>query len=408
MMKKLLSKIALFSILITASIINNANSQWTQQSGGLGADRTVRAFDSLGTNLFAATNDNGVYISTNSGTNWSQSGLAGLQVNTLIVKDNTILAGVQNYPSGTGGVYVSTNNGTSWVQAVSDYTVYSLAILGNNILAGTNISGILRSTNNGANFSNISVASNVINALKVSGSNIFAGVNDSGVYVSSNSGANWTSTTLNNKTVLSLTVSGTNIFAGTYDSGVYFSSNNGATWTQTSLGNYYVLSMASSGSNIFAGTYGFGIYHSSNNGTTWTQKNEGFFAAYTIYGIAVKFNYVYAGTIFASTWRRVYSNIIAGVQQISTTSPASFLLGQNYPNPFNPNTKINFSIPKSSNTILKVYNTNGLEVETLVNQNLQAGTYSVDFKTSNLSSGIYFYTLIAGDFRETKKMMLVK
>ncbi len=407
MKTKLILLFQLSVLLLT--ITQHANSQWTQQSGGLNADRTIRAFDSLGTNLLAATNDNGVYISTNNGSAWTQSGLVGLQVNALIAKDNTILAGVQDYPPGAGGVYVSTNNGTSWVRVGSNYTVLSLAILGNNILAGTHLDGLLRSTNNGANFSSISIGSNTINALKVAGSNIFAGVNDSGVYVSTNNGANWTSTTLNNKTVLSLTVSGTNIFAGTYDSGVYFSSNNGATWTQTSLGgNYYILSMASRGNNIFAGTYGFGIFHSSNNGTTWTQKNEGFFSAYSIYDIAIKFNYVYAGTISGSVWRRVYSNMIAGVQQTSSITPAAFLLNQNYPNPFNPETKINFSIPKTSNTVLKVFNTNGTEVQTLVNQNLQAGTYSVEFGNTNLTSGIYFYTLTSGEFKETKKMILVK
>jgi hypothetical protein len=88
--------------------------------------------------------------------------------------------------------------------------------------------------------------------------------------------------------------------------------------------------------------------------------------------------------------------------------PVSYKLEQNYPNPFNPTTVINFTIPKAANVTLKVYNAVGQEVATLVNEFKTASSYQVDFNASKLASGVYFYTINAGSFTQTKKMMLLK
>lgn len=85
-----------------------------------------------------------------------------------------------------------------------------------------------------------------------------------------------------------------------------------------------------------------------------------------------------------------------------------FSLEQNYPNPFNPTTNIEYSIPKQAHVTLKVYDVLGNEVATLVNRELSAGVYNSKFDGSKLSSGIYFYTLSADNFIETKKLLLVK
>lgn len=88
--------------------------------------------------------------------------------------------------------------------------------------------------------------------------------------------------------------------------------------------------------------------------------------------------------------------------------PAEFNLAQNYPNPFNPTTTIQYSIPKSVNVEIKVYDVLGNEVATLVNEEKPAGVYEVEFDASNLSSGVYFYKISAGSFNETKKMILLR
>ena len=90
--------------------------------------------------------------------------------------------------------------------------------------------------------------------------------------------------------------------------------------------------------------------------------------------------------------------------------PTEFILNQNYPNPFNPSTIISYELPNASKVIIKVYDIIGNEVATLVNEEKPAGVYNVKFRTrsSELSSGIYFYKLTAGDFIQTKKMILMK
>jgi len=97
----------------------------------------------------------------------------------------------------------------------------------------------------------------------------------------------------------------------------------------------------------------------------------------------------------------------------SNTIPAQFELSQNYPNPFNPSTVIKFSLPEASLVSLNIYNILGQEVMTLLNENKNAGTYSVQWNGennfgNNVSSGAYIYRIIAGNNVVTKKMILMK
>ena len=88
--------------------------------------------------------------------------------------------------------------------------------------------------------------------------------------------------------------------------------------------------------------------------------------------------------------------------------PVGYKLSQNYPNPFNPTTKVKYTIPKMSQVTLKVYNLIGQEVATLVNEVQPAGNYIALFEANTLATGVYFYRLEAGNFREVKKMLLLK
>lgn len=103
-----------------------------------------------------------------------------------------------------------------------------------------------------------------------------------------------------------------------------------------------------------------------------------------------------------------FTFLITGVSPISSNVPDEFKLFNNYPNPFNPNTKIKFNIKDLRLVTLKVYDITGKLVSTLVNQKLQAGEYNVDFDGGELSSGIYIYRLVAGDFVQSEKMILIK
>jgi hypothetical protein len=85
-----------------------------------------------------------------------------------------------------------------------------------------------------------------------------------------------------------------------------------------------------------------------------------------------------------------------------------FILSQNYPNPFNPNTLINYSIPKADFVVIKVYDILGNEISTLLNEYREAGSYKVKFDGNGISSGMYYYRIISGDYSDTKKMSLLK
>jgi len=98
----------------------------------------------------------------------------------------------------------------------------------------------------------------------------------------------------------------------------------------------------------------------------------------------------------------------AGIKIISGNVPAKFNLSQNYPNPFNPSTNIRFDIAVQSKVQLVLYDLIGDEVSTLINKEMNPGSYSVDWNASQFPSGVYFYKLRAGSFIETKKMMLLK
>lgn len=103
-----------------------------------------------------------------------------------------------------------------------------------------------------------------------------------------------------------------------------------------------------------------------------------------------------------------FYNSTSGIKEIGGNIPSDFSLEQNYPNPFNPATKINFSLPEANNVTLKIYNALGQEITTLVNQFMNAGKYEVSYDAAELPTGIYLYSLSAGNFKSVKKMLLIK
>jgi hypothetical protein len=92
----------------------------------------------------------------------------------------------------------------------------------------------------------------------------------------------------------------------------------------------------------------------------------------------------------------------------TSIAPDEFWLSQNHPNPFNPSTNIRYEVPRESHVTLRIHNVLGQEVAALVNELRQPGRYQVQWNAENFSSGVYFYRLQAGDFVQTKKLMVVK
>lgn len=103
-----------------------------------------------------------------------------------------------------------------------------------------------------------------------------------------------------------------------------------------------------------------------------------------------------------------FTNYVTGLETNDGISPVEFKLDQNFPNPFNPSTLISYSLPKSSQVSIKIYDIVGREVTELVNEYQEAGKYILPFTANNLSSGVYFYKIRAGEFSAVKKMNLIK
>jgi hypothetical protein len=107
-------------------------------------------------------------------------------------------------------------------------------------------------------------------------------------------------------------------------------------------------------------------------------------------------------------FRAIGDTTLVDVRMPESEIPVEFALRQNYPNPFNPVTTISFDLPGASHVVLTMYNVLGQEVATAVNEPLPAGRYTRTFDAGRLASGVYFYRLVAGQYSETKRMMVLK
>ena len=343
----------IFWLLVILSVSQNSLAQWQQTNGPYGGQ--VNCFAVSGTNIFAGTPVNGVYFSSDNGTNWDEmsNGLSDLNVRALCVSGWNLFAGT---PS---GVFYSTDNGTSWTDVSTGLTntdVYSLTISGTDLFAGTADGGVFLSTDNGTNWTNISIGSagDYVRVLAMIGINLFAGTDGSGLYRSTDNGMNWAPANgilenyiraivsngngsifvgahsgittpgvvyrsenggnswyaLNNGFagaghLLSMTVSGPNIFAGTGELGnigVYLISDVGiARWRLTSLTDLMISSLAVIGNEVFAGTEvsghigAPGVFLTYNNGTKWTDINNGMINT-NVQTFAADNTYLYTGT----------------------------------------------------------------------------------------------------------------
>ena len=122
-------------------------------------------------------------------------------------------------------------------------------------------------------------------------------------------------------------------------------------------------------------------------------------------------SYSYRIKAYKDTLESEYSDVaslLVGVNEVSIEIPKEYSISQNYPNPFNPTTKIKFALPQNGMTKIIIYDLLGREVQTIINNELRAGYHEINFDASNFHSGVYFYRIQAGNFIQTKKMILMK
>lgn len=261
---------------------------------------------------------------------------------------------------------------------------------------------------------------------------IYVGTDDSHVWVSSDNGSTWNeiSDGLPVRWVTRVAVDPTNenIVYVTFNGlkwrdpqpHVFRSTDKGASWTDISNNlpdapvNAFAVDPIEP-SRLYLGN-DVGMYVSFNSGQSWWVLGEGL-PVLPVSDIKIHptTRELVAGTYGRSMYKIDLDLVPTNIES-SELIVSGFYLEQNYPNPFNPITKIKFTIPsvfasgtkQSQQVILKVYDILGNEVVTLINEKKLAGNYEVDFNAKELTSGIYFYKLVANEFSDTKKMILLK
>lgn len=387
-------------------------AQWSKTNGP--DSNRVNAFAFSGTNLFAGTDD-GVFLSTDNGLNWTpiNSGLTNNWVTSLVMCDTSLFAGTMG-----GGIFVLPLNEENWTTVnygLMDSGVYCLAVSDTIILAGTCGGGIFRATRDGKIWTAVNsgfIYDNLrcIQCITPLGISIYTGA-FSGIFASIDQGDNWTRLDSTITMAYAFAASGSNLIAGTW-SGTYLSEDNGEIWTMVDSGPDHVLSLAINDTNVYAGSEGRGVLISGDHGESWYAVNLGLTST-AVLSLAVVDTFLYAGTDRKGIWRRPLSEITAvtepaALEPASTGLPSHFRLGQNYPNPFNPTTMILFDLPTKSYVSLKVFDLRGKEISTLISEELPAGRHSRQWNAADYASGIYFYRLQAGNYMETKKLILLR
>ena len=379
----------------------------------------------------------------------------------IVTKDGTLLAG------GLGGLFRSTNNGDIWtavtgsiasknILSMAQHPTGTLFALGGD--TQTYIVTVYMSTDDGSQWTDIQIGFELFATKCISISHsgtILVGGADT-LYRSTDVGASWSilpQDIIFYGSIITIIFDSSDIaYAGSVW-GACYSTNDGESWNV--LGafrlEHYISSLAITSTNeIVAGTYGHGVYKVNGFSSTWTpigltgksslsmitnKKGEVFLGrsngevlkyigdtSWVSLGTGIpstyvwclaldSLDYMYAGTANGTVYKS--NNTVTEVINNFPNELKHFFLKQNYPNPFNPTTTISYQIPARGVVTLKVYDLLGREVATLINEEKPAGSYEVQFNSHsgnvrNLTSGIYFYQLKAGNYLETNKMILLK
>ncbi len=447
-----MKKLIYFFVVTILVLSTNAYSQWTIAGGvvGAGTAPSICVVSPTCAWIAGGTNTPIIYRTTNGGTTWTPIGVTGLPVkavwNIWAVDSLTAYVGDGGDAAGqTGGdatLSKTTNGGVSWTAVAN--TGGTAGFINGVIFSRSNPQvgfaqsdpptgtgqayWIRKTTDGGATWTSqsppgISGAASAQNSLFIIDANFYGFGLNAGtprLDMTTNGGTTWF--------VANLGVAGNFTSAAAFHdnklTGIAASStslpniarttNGGLNWSTvvaTGLAGTSACKWVSNTNTCYmSGATGTvaSISKSTNGGLNWTAMTTGGLNGVshmdvkrfgtTVSGYAVCTD----GTVLK------LSETVTSVEDPSLIVPSSYSLEQNYPNPFNPTTTIRFALPNSSDVSLKVYDALGNEVMSLVNGFKNAGSHSVEMNASNLSSGVYFYKLQAGNFVATKKLTLIK
>ena len=394
-------------------------------------------YSGLSTDIVWISTDSGyVCRSVDGGKTFTPAGKPSDGIYCVVALSDQIAVVASGPAAGNGTIYRTTNGGTTWT-SVYTATGAWFDLLGktdainlwaiSDPLTTNGKFHIVKSTDSGLTWTlcaNLPASGSTVAGLNNSGyqvgNTIWFGLGTSGttgankVYKSVNGAAGpWTSatTTAQSTTCMafsSSTGAGLVGFSGVANT-LNKTTNGGGAWTSltTALGTPHVFEYIQGTSTAYAGSTN-GLYKTTDNGTTWVVETLPQGVTGEPYSIKLVNNGV-NGLVGGTSGMLLRKANVTGIKDSKNNLKAdAFELNQNYPNPFNPSTQITYSLAERANVTLKVFNTLGQEVAVLMNGEQAAGNHFVNFEGRNLASGLYLYTLKAGNSVSTKKMMLLK
>lgn len=384
------------------------------------------------TNLLSfqgGTQDNNKQTSTDGGNNWIQrsTGDGGY---TIVDPVNT------NYIYGqyvNGSIQRSNNSGVSFTNITPGtstgglfYNPYEIApgdhntiVFGRADIWKTTNAQTATTSSGWTQIATTSIVGGSVSAIGISATNInkiYIGTSNGRILVTTDNGANWSVQT-GYPYVSDFIVDNTNdnicyaTLGGTGTTHVLKTTNSGLNWTSITgnlpnIAANSIVMRTLSPRMLFVGT-DFGVFQSTNDGANWISFSSGL-PMVEVYDM--KYKQTIGMILVATHGRGCWTfdlNSTLGIDPFGKI-PAQYKLSQNYPNPFNPTTNIAFDIPKYNSVILEIYDMSGKKIEELVNQNLNAGHYQVQWDASKYSSGAYVSKLTTPDYSATSKLMLIK
>jgi photosystem II stability/assembly factor-like uncharacterized protein len=390
----------------------------------------VRVLHVSNSNTLFAGGDTGFFSTTDEGVTWDTI----LTVKTMSIytqNDSTW------YVCTFGGINKTTNSGESWIpfgQSLPSLLITDLAINRNdNSIFASTTSGLYKSIDDGVSWDVIRTTNYIseTNVESVGDTIIFIGgkiegVPQQGLYRSTDNGTSWVEQNfgLLFGTIYKMPEDVLYLQCDYLDSHkIYRSANGGEIWFLpyshisypvtkwgpiiNSVNNSLIMAKIIE-HNLIAFNELMVSFNNFQTGTTYYQVWSSSWVEITALTTDIN-EEIYAG-LEDGKIRKISGIILTDIDEESVNNPTQYKLNQNYPNPFNPSTTISYQLPVAGDVALKVYDVLGNLIETLVNEYKTEGRYNVEFRMEKLelSSGILFYQLKAGDYIETNKMILLK
>lgn len=415
--------------LLLIIIVNYSSAQWVELNSGVTTRlNSISSVKDLCT--WACGAGGTVLKSSNMGDSWQNGNQSGIPLSASLnhifcINENIVLC--SGIDGSTAYLYKTINGGITWnivhQQASGKFNALHFIDGNTGMLVGDPVGGrwsIWKTINGGNSWDSTGcyLAQNgsekgFNNSLWAAGDKIWFGTDNFKIYKTPDYSATWqVQSTGSEKNSASLWFDFDFNIGLTGSSNLLRTFNSGSNWNIESIpGSGNIIAVTGSAHSRFnwAIRSDNKIYLNPHNTNIWQLDYTAPNGNYTY--MTIERNGYFSGAVFATRDNGGISRtyfLSLGISTISSEIPVSFKLHQNYPNPFNPVTKFRFDIKRSGNVKINIFDIGGKAVKELLNSNMEAGTFEVDWNAAEYPSGVYFYRLVSGDFTDTKKMILVK